>query len=35
MNFGATHKVEDEDDFGRADSSSVFLSVGRIFDWRP
>jgi hypothetical protein len=35
MNFGATHKVEDEDDFGRADSSSVFLSVGRTFDWRP
>ncbi len=35
MNFGANHKVKDEDGFGRADSSSVFLSVGRVFDWRP
>jgi hypothetical protein len=35
MNFGATHKVKDEDGLGRADSSSVFLSIGRTFEWRP
>ena len=35
MNFGASHKVKDEDVVGKADSSSVFLSVGRKFEWRP
>lgn len=34
-NFGASHKLKDEDGLGRADSSSVFLSVGRTFEWRP
>lgn len=35
MNFGASHKVKDEDGVGKADSSSVFLSLGRTFEWRP
>ena len=35
MNFGASLKMKDEDGVGRANSSSVFLSVGRTFEWRP
>jgi hypothetical protein len=35
MNFGASHKVKDEDGLGKADSSSVFVSLGRTFEWRP
>ncbi len=35
MNFGASHKVKDEDGVGKADSSTVFVSLGRTFEWRP
>lgn len=35
MNLGANHKVQDEDGVGKADSSSVFVSLGRTFEWRP
>ena len=35
MNFGATHRINDEDGVGRAKSNSVFLSIGRTFEWRP
>ena len=35
LNLGATHRMRDEDGIGRADSNSVFLSVGRTFEFRP
>ncbi len=35
LNAGATHRMRDEDGIGRADSNSVFLSVGRTFEFRP
>ena len=35
LNVGASHRLKDEDGVGRADSNSVFLSVGRRFEWRP
>ena len=35
MSFGATHRINDEDGVGRAKSNSVFLSIGRTFEWRP
>lgn len=35
MNLGASHRIKDEDGVGRANSNSVFLSVGRTFEWRP
>jgi hypothetical protein len=35
MNFGASHKVKDEDGVGSTDSTSVFVSLGRTFEWRP
>ena len=35
MNFGASHRIKDEDGVGRAKSNSVYLSVGRTFEWRP
>lgn len=35
LNLGATHRMRDEDGIGRAESNSVFLSVGRTFEFRP
>ena len=35
LNVGANHRIKNEDGLGRANSTSVFLSVGRIFEWRP
>ena len=35
LNAGANHRVRDEDGIGRASSNSVFLSVGRTFEFRP
>ncbi len=32
MNFEARHKVKDEDGVGKADSSTVFVSLGRTFE---
>ena len=35
LNTGVNYQVRDEDTVGRADSPSVFLSIGRRFDFRP
>ncbi len=35
LNLGANHRIKDEDSIGRAASNSVFLSVGRTFEFRP
>ena len=35
LNIGANHRIKDEDSIGRAASNSVFLSVGRTFEFRP
>ena len=35
LNAGANHRMRDEDGIGRASSNSVFLSVGRTFEFRP
>jgi hypothetical protein len=35
LNTGVNYRVRDEDTVGRSDSPSVFLSIGRRFDFRP
>jgi hypothetical protein len=35
LNTGVSYEVRDEDTVGRAESPSVFLSIGRQFDFRP
>lgn len=35
LSAGANHRMKDEDGVGRAQSNSVFLSVGRTFEFRP
>ena len=35
VNTGVSYRVRDEDTVGRAESPSVFLSIGRRFDFRP
>ena len=35
MTFGASHRIRDKDVSGRAESSTVFLSIGRNFVFRP
>ena len=35
LNTGINYQVRDEDTVGRADAPSVFLSIGRRFDFRP
>ena len=35
LNTGIVYQVRDEDTVGRSDSPSVFLSIGRRFDFRP
>lgn len=35
LSAGANHRIKDEDGIGRANANSVFLSVGRTFEFRP
>ena len=35
MTLGANYRVSDKDSTGRADSSTVYLSIGRNFEFRP
>ena len=35
MNFGASHQIRDRNSSGRAASSTVFLTIGRNFAFRP